>query len=262
MKTHLRFIPLLAIASIALSACSPSADKVVGFDTTPEIGDVIHFSGSTTTDGWNIQPSGGTGINATVDAEHPDPSVKGNCYFSRTVEYLPEGYASRGDDYNSKQFVYDMGSSFRNFDPEVKTITVGTEKSPIELISSSVSYDDPSAGKTTTRFAVRAISEVKKSGYDVKNAPESPYAKNAGEGVPVIFLKADCVKGETLSDDDWNKLMESTKISLDSPVPTVTDIPSLNNGPLAPAPMTTGASQPASPAPSTSSSAIPSDDPK
>lgn len=259
MKNTMSLVSLLAVAGLALTACTPSQNENAGLDATPKIGEVIHFSDSSTPAGWTIQNTGGTGINATVDAEHPVPYTKGNCYFSRSVEYLPKAYENRGDDYNTHQFLYDMAQAFKISDPELQQLTANTEDGKISLLSSSISYDDPSSGKTTTRVAARAVSTVKKSGYEVQNPPENPYVKNPGEGIPVIFLKADCIKGETVSDEEWKSLIDSTKISLTSPVTPTTDAPAVNTGPFSPVPSPLTGSETAPPASTESSTANPSE---
>jgi len=256
------FVPLLALAGIALSACTSSTGTSVGFDKTPETGEVIHFASSQAPEGWTVQNTGGSGINATVDAEHPDPFIKGECYFTRSVEYSPAGYVPRGDDYNTKQFVYDMGKAFNVAPAKPETVSVKTEDGSIDLLSSSISYDDKSAGKTTTRFAVRAISEVKKSGYEVKDAPENPYVKNPAEGIPMVFLKVDCVKGETVSDAEWKKLVDSTQVSLNSPAPAANGTTTGNTGPFTPAPIAPPATESAPASPSAESPSSPSTEPK
>lgn len=259
MKKSHKIIPLLAVVGIALSACTSSANENIGFDTVPELGDFIHFSGSSMPDGWQSSMAGGTGINENVDAENPDPSIKGNCIFTRSVQYLPRGYEPRGDEYNTKEFVNDMKSSFKNSDSEVKSVSVKTEDGFLEMLSSSLSYDDADSGKTTTRFAVRAMSEVKSSGYKAENPPESPYAQNQAEGVPAIFLKADCTKGEELSDDEWKKLLDSTTVSLNSPLPKPTEEVVPDGSGFTPVPTPFTATQEASPAPSSTPTSNPSE---
>lgn len=259
MKNKMSLVSLLAVAGLALTACTPSTSDTAGLNETPKIGEVIHFSGSSTPAGWTAQNTGGTGINATVDAEHPAPYTKGNCYFSQSVEYLPKAYENRGDDYNTHQFLYDMAQAFKISNPDLQELTANTENGKLTLISSSINYDDPSSGKTTTRVAARAISAVKKSGYEVQNPPENPYVKNAGEGVPVVFLKADCVKGETVSDEEWKSLIDSTKISLSSPVPSATETPAINTGPFSPAPSPLTGSESAPPTSTEASTTNPSE---
>jgi hypothetical protein len=243
MKTKKTFISLLLVAGATLAGCANASSQPVTIDTTPEISDVISFAGSTVPEGWNTQNTGGTGINATVDTEHPAPATKDKCYFSRTVEYLPSGYEGRGDDYNTRKFIYDFGQSFKNDNLDIQPVTVKTSKGDLAMLSSSVSYEDEASGKTTTRIAVRAISSVKKSGYDITNPPTDPYAKNAAEGLPVVFLKTDCVGGQTISDDEWKSLLSMTTVTLDGTVPTNTST-TAPAGPFTPVPVIPSTSSP------------------
>lgn len=212
-------LAILAIAGIALTSCTPASGAVAAMGETPEFGDAVHFDGSSSIDGWSLPPSGSDADeHKIVKAQHPDPYFKDACYFSRTVEYLPAGYAPRGDEHITKQYIYTMGAAFKDTSPEMKTISVKTDSGTIEMLESTFQYEDGESGKTTVQLAARALADVRTSGVEVKNAPDSIYTENPGEGVPLVLLKADCTDGQAVSQKDWDALMGATVIALDSPI--------------------------------------------
>lgn len=250
MKSRQLVLPILAVAGMVLSGCS-QVPKDYSLDETPSFGDTVNFGGSATPDGWSSPSAGDTplGISEIVDAQHPGAISKDKCTFQRSIEYIPSGYESRGDDYLTRDYIYKLSRTATEKNPVLKSVKVRTEDSPLEMLTASVTESLPEGASTESKVAVRALAGARSTGYNVESKMQGPYDADASRGLPVVFLKASCSGDNKIDDGEWNKLLDSTVVALNSPIKAPEE--KVDVQPSPPAPPAPGMDPPATDPPAT-----------
>lgn len=197
---------------------------------TPNVGDTVFFADSHAPDGWKAKESySDQAMKALTAKQNPAALTDGKCSFTQQVTFLPDYYQSRGDDYLSRQYLYDNAQIAGTLPEALKVISTSTDSKDLEMVSATyvVKGVPEKTGKDATvtpdsfrAIAVRALDKSLNNGYDVPAGQRGPYESDAAKGLPTIVLIEDCPSQKDFKADQWESLVKSSKVNLTQPAPS------------------------------------------
>lgn len=236
---------------LSMSGCATKVDtktpETLSLNTTVDLKEFPSFAATTKSmpKGW--------GVKETTDTVTGAQSIKGqispeyisvyneddSCTFTANI-YSDSSYKiNHGDEYNSKNLLYPKNLTMNTVMNDEKNITLPSKSHKIEAVSGQYvndTYDENGNvnGVTYNIAAVRAFSVILPNNYvpfvngptiledgtvstEVSSIPvptndEYGYALN--EGLPVIDYTLSCSTKESASQDDWDALVKSVKLTL------------------------------------------------
>lgn len=231
-------VVLLATSLLALSGCS-STPKSLSLDENANITTMPTFSNlNKIPDGWAQEPmappaQGEEDQASATLKKHPLViyNADKSCSFTQNIGYLPSYDANRGDDYLSKEALYQQAASGDKLVDKVTTYNVNSNKGLVQFAYAS--YDLPTSSvamagspaaaealhKSTNRTyrvtAVRAFDKALSTGMPLAdNAPAGPFGTDASKGLPTVSLVYSCTTQAAFNEDDAKKLIDQARIEL------------------------------------------------
>ena len=231
-------VVLVAASLLALSGCS-GAPKSLSLDESANITTMPTFDNlNKIPDGWQQEsiapPVQGEEDQASATLKkHPLViySADKTCSFTQSIGYLPSYDANRGDDYLSKDAIYQQAGSGDKLIEKVTTYNVNSNKGLIQFAYAS--YDLPTSGvamagspaaaeelrksinRTYRVTAVRTFDKALSTGMPLSDdAPAGPFGTDASKGLPTVSLIYSCSKQDAFNEDDAKKLIDQARISL------------------------------------------------
>lgn len=234
-------VVLLATGLLALSGCS-STPKSLSLDENANITTAPTFDNlNKIPDGWQQEPiappaEGEEDQASATLKKHPLALYNADktCSFTQSVGYMPSYYANRGDDFLSRESVYQQAGSGDKLIEKVTTYNVDSNKGLIQFAYAS--YDIPTAGtamvgspaaamdaakadtknnRTYRITAVRTFDKTLSTGFPLAdNAPAGPFGTDASKGLPTVSLIYSCTTQAAFNEDDAKKLIDQARISL------------------------------------------------
>lgn len=229
---------LLATSLLALSGCSStpkslSLDESVSITTMPTFDNLNKIP-----DGWQQEPiappAQGEEDQATATLKkHPLTiyNADKSCSFKQDIGYLPSYEANRGDNYLSKDAIYQQAGSGDKLLDKVTTYDVNTNKGLLQFAYAS--YDLPIRGtamagspaaaqelskskdRTYRVTAVRTFDKALSTGMPLAdNAPAGPFGTDASKGLPTVSLVYSCTTQAAFNEDDAKKLIDQVRVSI------------------------------------------------
>ena len=238
-------VALLATGLLAITGCSPTAPKSLALGESANITTAPTFeSMNKIPDGWQQEPMAppapGEEDQATATLKkHPQTlnSADKKCSFVQSIGYLPSYEANRGDDYLSKDGIYQQAASGDKLIDKVTTYNVNSNKGLIQFAYAS--YDVPTvavamastpaageAAKNATAeqkkdnrtyrvTAVRTFDKTLATGIPLAdNAPAGPFGTDASKGLPMVSLTYSCTDKAAFNEDAAKKLIDQVRIAL------------------------------------------------
>lgn len=233
-------VVLLAAGLLALSGCSgASTPKSLSLDGSANITTMPTFDNlNKIPDGWQQDPitppaQGEEDQASATLKKHPLAlhNADKTCSFTQDIGYLPSYDANRGDNYLSKEAVYQQAASGDKLIDSVTTYNVNSNKGLIQFAYTS--YDLPISGtamagspaaaealkkskdRTYRVTAVRTFDKTLATGMPLAdNAPAGPFGTDASKGLPTVSLIYSCSTQAAFKEDDAKKLIDQVRISL------------------------------------------------
>lgn len=229
---------VLATSLLALSGCS-TAPKSLSLDENANITTMPTFDNlNKIPDGWQQEPmtppTEGEVDQATATLKkHPLViyNADKSCSFTQVIGYLPSYDANRGDDYLSKEALYQQAASGDKLVDKVTTYNVNSNKGLVQFAYAS--YDLPISGtamagspaaaeelrksknRTYRVTAVRAFDKALSTGMPLAdNAPAGPFGTDASKGLPTVSLIYSCTTQASFNEEDAKKLIDQARITL------------------------------------------------
>jgi hypothetical protein len=221
---------------LMLSACSPTAEPEN--ITTPNLAltenvqlaenIVFNVDGIEFPEGWSIVETKEeeTGAISTLGVIAPEGITVFNadqtCNFSAS-SYSEEAWKnSRGDLYNSKNSLYNKGTTETALIKNEEVNTASSSLGDFELVNGSFTnsiYDDLGnvTGTTANRSAIRVFSGLVNNGYEAIEGdvtPAAQYGEDVTKGVPAIDITLSCATPELLTDELWDSLVNNLNVTL------------------------------------------------
>jgi hypothetical protein len=232
-------VVLVATGLLALSGCSIapkslSLDESANITTSPVFDNLNKIP-----EGWQQEPiappaAGEESQASATLKKHPLAIYNADktCSFTQSIGYLPSYQANRGDDYLSKDAVYQQAASGDKLVDKVTTYNVNSNRGLVQFAYAS--YDLPTnampmagtpaadalkSGKDKSRTyrvtAVRAFDKTLATGFPLAdNAPAGPFGTDASKGLPTVSLIYSCTTQSAFNEDDAKKLIDQARISL------------------------------------------------
>jgi hypothetical protein len=231
-------VVFLAASLLALSGCS-STPKSLSLNESANITTMPTFENlNKIPDGWKQEP---VAPPAQGEEDQQSASLKKNplvlynadktCSFTQNIGYLPSYEANRGDDYLSKDAIYQQAGSGDKLVDKVTTYNVNSNKGLIQFAYAS--YDIPTSGvamagspaaaaaakKSTDRTyrvtVVRTFDKTLSTGIPLAdNAPAGPFGTDASKGLPTVSLIYSCSTKTAFNENDAKNLIDQARITL------------------------------------------------
>lgn len=190
----------LLVGSFALgyaTAPNPPLDAFTG-----EVSNSIHYEEQQFPEGWSdIQSE--TNKNQSNEM-NPAPAFNEKCSYKRITTFIAKENQGRGDDFLSKNLVYEYALSQGESNPEISLGKVYLDGESV----GSVKGDWDNRSVMVRVFDGEQIIKVPKG---FKEALPSGVSTVTDEGIPAVILDYSC--GEGFSEEERNILMSGTRIS-------------------------------------------------
>lgn len=185
----------------------------LGIGKTPTTGEIIKFRAEITPpEGWRAMP-------VVIDSENPpkaseqNPEIlenkDGTCEYLRQIFFAPANQAGRGDDYLTRNYLYQLAGTNNVDVSKFSTVNIATEKRLKPLVALTFDYpvtntvgDKQVEGKRAV--AVRAIDSLQATGDENT------------QGIPFVSMSYSCQDKKDYSTDVWDALLKNTQVILHS----------------------------------------------
>jgi hypothetical protein len=233
---------LLATSLLALSGCSSSTPKSLSLNDSANVTTMPTFENlNKIPDGWKQEPiappAQGEEDQQSAALKKVPPvlyNADKTCSYTQTIGYLPSYDANRGDDYLSKDSIYQQAASGDKLVDKVTTYNVNSNKgliqfayAPYDIPTSAVAMAgspaaaaalaaaDKKTNRTYRVTAVRTFDKTLSTGFPLAdNAPAGPFGTDASKGLPTVSLIYSCSTKAAFNEDDAKKLIDQTRIAL------------------------------------------------
>jgi hypothetical protein len=216
-------IPVALIGAIAFSIPMFANQKgeSASFAGTPEIKKNISFSpveapqGFTPVAGRSIE-----NISALQAAQFPGSWMNSqkNCKFTPSILSMPENMSKRGDEFLSRQYIFDEAESLKKIPSEMKTISFNSSEGNLAAVYASYEIsndgelsDNINSGDYYRTVAARVIS-VPTSLSSTSVAPDAKTIKS----LPVVIFSYDCVNKDAYKENEFKQMVKSLKVDFDT----------------------------------------------
>lgn len=217
----------LGVVMVAVVGTTLAVGGTHGMNDTVNVSKWAHFDKVESIEGFTAPiPRTDTGSSALVSKQSTNSISKNDntCSFNGQISYLPSYNAGRGDDYLTKNYLYNISEGNGVTVGEFDSVKVASDQGKIEAFSTAYEYQqeqtDPATGKTSTAFKYRSVAvRVIDTPTDIEGletAAEGQFGSDPKKGLPVITLSYDCDNEESFDKKEWKKLVSSVSLDLNA----------------------------------------------
>lgn len=256
---------LLGAGAAGLAIVKENTETISTLDAV-EISPYVYFDGVQKPAGWSEKEKASTiGTPGIIKAQSLSELKRddGKCTYSGQILFLPSYQNGRGDDFSTKEYLYQLGEAAGVAPISIESLDVQTDGKPLQTLSTSFEAKNPvldpktgkevSSTKSYRSVAVRAIDNPVGIEGAEGNSDKGSYGSDGSKGLPMITLTYECSDKASFNADEWKKLVNSTKINVFSGIKPTTEAPAPETSP-APA-----ESAPVAPTPASTESPVPDD---